>query len=1380
MLSCAHHADLASLFEQRCSDRPQAVALVSEHESLTYAELARLVDQRAGSLHAVGARAGGVVGVCLPRGRDLIVTMLAAMRVGAAYLPLDPGYPAERLAYMLGDAGAQVVIVDDGSTLSCPGAQVTSVTELDRAVGAAPELRPGLDDVAYLIYTSGSTGRPKGVAVTHRGIAPLIATQRERLDVDADSRVLQFASPSFDASIFEVCMALGNGATLVVVARDRLLGDALVDTLRNHGITHATLPPAVLPGLSPAGLPALRSLVVAGETCPGELVDLWSRGRGMCNGYGPTESTACATMSEPLQGAGVPPIGRPVEGTSVVVLDADLQPVRPGAAGELYLAGAGLARGYHGRPGLTAERFVANPFGADGERMYRTGDLVRVDEDGDLEFLGRVDNQIKLRGFRIEPGEIEAAATALPGVAYAAVMVRETNGRRQLVAYVAAEPGGLAPDPDAVRTALARELPAHMVPALVVVLAALPLTINGKVDREQLALLEPAGPDADHVEPRTETERLIAEAFAATLGLDRVSVEADFFALGGDSILAVRALALIETQLGGAFDPRAIFTFPTAALLAAHGSDLAPARPIERAQRTASLPLSAAQRRLWFLYQHDPASTEYYTGIAHRLRGTLSVDTLRDAIDAVQRRHEILRTTYASEDAGPVQEIREPADPATLLSLHDLAEAAQPAARLDELLVAEVEQPFDLIDGRPFRAVLIRLAEDDHVLVLSLHHIACDGWSVDLLSADLAGSYRDVLRGGAPTGPADALDRIDYADFAVWDQARWAGDEIATRVAFWRRELEGVRPLELPTDRPRPAVRTTAGSTHRLTWDAALTDELRAASRARGTTLFTTLTALTQLALSKVSGSLDIALGVASAGRDHRQLDEVVGFFVNPVVIRSTMRPEHTLDGFLREVDQTVRSAFSHELPFDIVVDRVGVERDPSRAPLVQALMVLQNAHADAFELDGLSVAPVQLPRTSALNDLVIEFAERDGGIRLVVEYNTDLFDADRIERFAATILGYARQLGADPAALLARTEPGGTGELDAIRAWEGDLPIDDSDTVTAAFEAQVARTPGAVAITGPGGELTYAELDRASARVAAQLQAHGVAAESPVLIVLDRGIHVIVAMLGILRAGGAYVPVQAEDPAERVALLADETGAQCVVTDRAARDRVGLPDLVVVDLDEPCTATPAHVPAPEIAPQSLAYVMFTSGSTGRPKGVAVTHDDIVRFTRDSRWRGGAHDRVLFHSSHAFDAATYEIWVPLLNGGAVVVAPPGRLDAEEFEAVVQAYAVDATFVTAALFNLYATQRPQCFAGFREVLTGGEAANPGIVDKVRAACGATQITNGYGPTETTTFATTHPFDDWPTPQQVPIGRHLDGMRVCVLDGLLRRVPVGAVG
>ncbi|WP_285760575.1 non-ribosomal peptide synthetase, partial [Nocardiopsis ansamitocini] len=1378
---------LPDLFAAHAQRTPKAVALVAEDETLAYADLAGRVEQLAAALVAGGVSRGAPVGVCLERGVGLVVALLAVMRAGGVYLPLDPAYPRARLEFMVADSGAELVLTQEGLARVVPAGVRTLLIERAEGNGAVLPAAPGVEEAAYMIYTSGSTGVPKGVVVTHGGIAALAETQRVRMAVQPDSRVLQFASPSFDASIFEVCMSLLNGAAFVVLSQERLLGDSLVATMREQRITHVTLPPAVLPGLDPTGLPDLAALMVAGESCPDELVELWSRGRRMYNGYGPTESTVCATMSAPLDGTGRPPIGRAVQETSVYVLDEALRPLGPGGTGELYIAGRGLARGYHGRAGLTAQRFVADPFGPPGARMYRSGDLVRIRPDGDLDFLGRTDDQVKLRGFRIEPGEVEAAVTALPGVLHAVVTVREDRpGQRRLVAYPVVAPDAPEVSPDALRAALAATLPEHLVPSAVVVLEALPMTANGKVDR---AALPAPTFERSFTAPRDSVEQTVAEEFAAALGLERVGVEDDFFDLGGDSILAARVLSRVTAVSGRTLERRALFASPTAALLAERLRDAQDATDavIGRTSATGPLPLSFAQRRLWFLDQYEQTSAEYYTGSAYLIRGALSATALGAALADLTDRHESLRTVFEQVDGEPRQRVAAVPDPLALTRHEDLG-SLPPAEResaLAGLLAAEVARPFDLAEGPPFRALLVRKDTDEHVLVLSAHHIVSDGWSLDVLTADLAALYRARVRGEQAVPPAPGP---RYADFAVWEQGRWNGPRVQRSLEYWSRHLAEPPVLAVPTDHPRPEIRTTTGAVHRSTIPAAAVGGLRELGRRCGATLFMTLTAVTQVLLASVSGERDIALGVASAGRDRPELDPVVGFFVNPLVIRSTLDRRATLESFVGDVRDTVLTAFDNEVPFDLLVERLVGERDPSRTPLFQALLVVQNAHSGRLELGGLDVEALDLPRACALFDLVLEFEEHAGGLRLNIEYNTDLYRPERIARLAAALGSLVDRAADSPRTPLAALDLRTDAERRTLERWRGDVAAAAPATVPELFAARVATAPRATALDGPGGPVSYAELDERARLLAQRLRALGVGAESPVLLVVERGVHTVVAMLAVLRAGGAYVPSHAGDPVERVRHLAGETGAVCVLTDTPSTPRVpedlGCPLLVLeesglVARESGAVARP-EARACAVRPDTLAYLMFTSGSTGAPKGVAVTHQDIVALAADQRWRGGRHDRVLFHSSHAFDAATYEVWVPLLSGTTVVVAPPGRLDPVSFAGLVREYDVTAAFVTTALFVLFAGQDPACFAGLRAVSTGGEAANPQALARVVRACPDTVVANIYGPTETTTFATCSPLvPGFASTVAPPIGSPLDGMRVHVLDGFLRPVPAGVV-
>ena len=934
---------------------PDAPAVVSADGVVCYRELDERANRLAHLLIAQGARREQVVAVAMPRSVDNVVARLAVLKTGAAYLPIDPDYPADRIAFMVADA-EPLLVLDNLPDLA------------DR-----PATPPGIaihpEDPAYVIYTSGSTGRPKGVVVPHRGLPAFSAAEIEHFDVRPGDRVLQFSSPSFDASVLELCMALPAGAALVVPPPGPLLGDQLAEVITTFGVTHALIPPVALATVPDVELPTFRTLVVGGDACPPDLVAKWAPGRRMVNAYGPTESTVVTSWSEPLEPGGTPPIGRPIPGTTVHVLDEDL---RPGDEGELYVTGVGLARGYLGRPGLTAQRFVADPFGPPGARMYRTGDVVRTRADGQLEFVGRADHQVKIRGFRVEPGEIEAVLRQQPGVEHAVVIAR--GEPKRLVAYVVGETEGL-------REGLAARLPDYLVPSAFVPMEAFPLTPNGKLDRD--ALPEPVVGDApeDHVEPRTAAEHRVAAVWSDVLGVPRVGAHDDFFALGGDSILAVRALA----RLGG-LPVRAMFEHRTVAALA----EVLPAEdgtPIPRVPRTGPLPLSAAQRRLFSL----DGTAEQNTAVGIRLTGPLEVPRLAQALDALACRHDALRTTFDVVGDEPVQ----------VVAAHGTIPLRVLTGRATSADLG-LDEPFDLRHGPLSRAVLSPLGPDEHLLVLVQHHIVTDGWSVQVLLEELA----ELYAGGQPAEPA-----VQYPDFSAWDRARPQGDP-----AYWRARLDGIEALDLPTDRPRPPLRGTSGAVLRRPLPADLVRRLAGVGRAHDATLFMTLTAAVQVLLSARSRQRDIAVGTVSSGRDRADLERAVGFFVRTLVLRSWVDPDLPFTAFLDQVRDTALEAFAHDdVPFDRVVEQLRPDPDPSRTPLVQAVVALQQPLLKKAAFGGLTAAEHDLPRPVARFDLVVEFWPRGDDLALTVEYNTDLFDAATIESLGEDLETLLRRVVDDP-----------------------------------------------------------------------------------------------------------------------------------------------------------------------------------------------------------------------------------------------------------------------------------------------------------------------------------------------------------------------------
>ncbi|SDI12815.1 non-ribosomal peptide synthase domain TIGR01720/amino acid adenylation domain-containing protein [Actinokineospora alba] len=976
------HTTLLDLFAHSARAHAEEPALSAEDRTVTYRALDSWSDRLAHKLITLGAGPERLVALALPRSVDMVVAQLAVLKAGAAYLPIDPDYPADRIRAMVDDA-RPLLVVDDPAWVA------------DAGDTAAVPVRPHPDQPAYVIYTSGSTGRPKGVVVTHRGLATFATAEVDRFDVRPGDRVLLFSSPSFDASVLELCMAFAGGAALVVPPPGPLVGEQLADVLAARAVSHALIPPVVLATLPDVELPHLRTLVVGGDACTAGLVRRWAPGRRMVNAYGPTESTVVSTWSDPLTpGEGAPPIGRAIPGTEVLVLDDDL---RPAEHGELYVAGVGLARGYLDRPGLTAQRFLAAP---DGQRRYRTGDVVRRRAGGDLEFVGRADHQVKIRGFRVEPGEIEAVLAEDPRVGQAVVVPRTDSGLKRLVAYVVPA-GDDRPDPADLRAVLAARLPDYLVPAAIVVLDAFPLSPNGKLDRAALPAPVVGSAATGYVAPRDERERVLAGLWADVLGATEVGVEDDFFALGGDSILASRLRSRIIAEFGAELSGRAVFDARTVAALAA----LLPATsahcaPISPAPSDRPLPLSPAQRRLW-LAEITAGGLANNTGAALRLTGDLDRHALRTALDRLAARHGALRTTIDTIAGQPCQLVA----PAPALPLREVR-----TTDLHADLARDLAEPFDLRTGPTTRATLFALGPREHVLLLAQHHLVTDGWSMALLIDELLACYREAT-GGAPAVLAGQS--VTYGDFAAWAADRADHTE---SLAYWRERLDGLVPLDLPTDRPRPAVRVGSGGVLRRELPADLVRRLSVLGAAHDATLFMTLTAAVQLVLAARAGTRDVAVGAARAGRPRTELDTVAGFFVNTLVLRSTVDPSAPFSEFLGQVRETALDAFAHDdAPFDRVVDHLAPERDASRTPLVQAVVALQQPLLRATEAGGLLVAEQDLPRPASRFDLTVEFWPRGDALTMTAEYDTALFDLATIEGIAAEVDRVLRAIADQP-----------------------------------------------------------------------------------------------------------------------------------------------------------------------------------------------------------------------------------------------------------------------------------------------------------------------------------------------------------------------------
>ncbi|MFF4764683.1 amino acid adenylation domain-containing protein, partial [Streptomyces sp. NPDC001292] len=1407
---------LPKAFEAQAARTPDATALIGAGVSLTYAEL----DERANRLaHVLIGRGVGPedrVGVVMERSADQIAVLLGVTKAGAAYVPVDPNYPAERIAFMLADADPALVVCtgtsagllpagtgrmlwDDAATAAeIAAARTTAPTDVDRR---AP-LRPA--HPAYVIYTSGSTGTPKGVVVSHAGLGSLSGSQIDRFEVGPESRVLQFAALGFDAAVSEVCMALLAGAALVVPPADRMPPfGRLEDLLDDFAVTHVTLPPSVLAGVD--RLPdSLATVVVAGEACPPGLVAEWassaSSSRRLFNAYGPTETTVCATMSgalTPARGRTAVPIGGPVWNARVFVLDEFLRPLPPGVVGELYVAGDGLARGYAGRAGLTAERFVACPFPGSGERMYRTGDLARWTLDGQLVFAGRADDQVKIRGFRVEPGEVEAVLAAHDSVGQVAVVVREDQpGVKRLVAYVVPAGEGAA-DGAVLREFAARTLPDHMAPAAVVVLESLPVTVNGKLD--WAALPAPDLGDGTGRGPATPVEEILCGLFAEVLGLEGAGAEESFFDLGGDSLLAMRLIASIRSALDTEVGIRELFAAPTVAGLARLVDDASGRggrAEIVARQRPQVLPLSFGQQRMWFLnrLEESGAAAAYNMPLALRLSGELDAAALEAALGDVADRHETLRTVFPETDGAPRQQILDGPAGRPALRVHDVA-----AADLPEVMAELSNRPFDLTRDRPWRTELLTLSDTDFVLLLVSHHIAVDGWSMGVLARDLQEAYA-ARRTGSEPGWAPLP--VQYADYALWQrevlgEADDPDSLLSAQLEYWRETLAGLpEELSLPTDRTRSAVGSFQGGWAPMELGPDAHAALAAVAKEGSATMFMVVQAALAMLLTRLGAGADIPIGTVVAGRADAALDELAGFFVNTLVLRTEAAGDPTFAELLGRVRETDLAAFAHQdVPFERLVDDLSPTRSLSRHPLFQILLTIDNTPgADApWELRGLDVRPILADEEfSARFDLsigLVELRDEQGGpagIEGGFQYSADLFDEDTARALAQRLARVLEQVARDPQVT--------AGELEVLDAPERRLVVEEwndthqavpATTLPELFRSQAERVPDALAVLDEESSVTYAELDEWSNRVARWLIGRGVGPESRVAVLMERSVDLMAVLWGVLKAGAAYVPVDPDYPADRIAYVLTDAAPAVVVCTRATA-AAGDASWAVWD-DEATVAEVAAfsgtAPAATVTPGSAAYVIYTSGSTGRPKGVMVSHRSIANklLWMQDAYRLASDDRVLQKTPTGFDVSVWELFWPLVAGAGLVMAKPGgHRDPAYLVDVLARQAVTVMHFVPSMLGVFLQEvRPGDCAGLRRVFCSGEALTADLVEEFRRRIGV-RLHNLYGPTEAAVEVTSWDGTDGTAHGSVPIGRPVWNTQTYVLDDFLRPVPPGVTG
>jgi amino acid adenylation domain-containing protein len=1394
------------LFEEQVERTPDTVALVFEDERLTYRELNIRANQVAHHLQSLGVGPEVLVAICVERSPDMVAGLLGILKAGGAYLPLDPNYPQERLAFMLEDAQVSVLLTTSRQRDVLPDHTARVVClDTDRAeIALQGDTRPdgivSALNLAYVLFTSGSTGRPKGVAIEHRSASAMLHWARQTFSQDL-SGMLASTSLSFDLSVFELFGALSWGGC-VFLAQNALQLPTLPAA---HQVTLVNTVPSAITQLLRSGdiPPSVRTVNLAGEPLLAHVVDqlyAYPSVQRVFDLYGPSEDTTYSTFAL-RQAGGVETIGRPIHNTQVYLLDENLQPVPIGVPGELYVGGDGLARGYLNRPGLTADKFIPNPFtlpaeGEEGTRLYKTGDLARYLPDGNIEFIGRVDHQVKIRGFRIELGEIETALRQHPALKEVVVLAREDMpGRdKQLVAYIVPEEEASAPSVSELRAFLKQGLPDYMLPSAFVTLEALPLTPNGKVDRRALPAPEQVRPALDEtfVAPRTHVEEELARVWGDVLRLEGIGVHDDFFELGGQSLLATQALSRLNKIFDTELSLVSFFEHPTIARLAqeiARQEQTAqPGIPLEPVAKGGVLPLSFAQQRLWFMDQLVPHSPLYNIPALLRIEGTLDVAVLRRCLDEIVRRHEALRTTFADHGHEPVQVISAPYP--VKLEVHDLRALpqAERESQAQHLMHARAQQPFDLTQPSLLRATLVQHKDQAYQLLLTIHHIAADGWSLSVIVDELQALYCAFAEGRPSPLPELPL---QYADFAGWQQRYVRSEAMTPHLDYWKAQFDGRLPvLDLPTDRPRPATQTYRGAKQSLPLPPALVETLEAFSRQENATLFMTMLAAFQTLLHRYSGQSDIVVGTAIANRNRAEIENLVGFFVNTLPLRCDLSGNPTFRELIGQVRQTTLGAFAHQdLPLETLIQELALQRDPSHNPLFQVMFVVQNMPVHAVQLPQASVSfTSELDTGTSKFDLIvfIEFPrERPTAI---IEYNTDLFDTATINRMLGHYQTLLEGIVADPDQRLAQLPL-------LTQAERHQLLHDWNDTRSAyprhacvheLFEAQAARTPDAVAVVFETERLTYRELDQRANQLAHYLQKLGVGPETLVGLCVERSLDLVVGLLGVLKAGGAYVPLEPDYPEERLRFMLADTGVNILLTQQKLLPRFSGQDVSAICLDSQWETIVQHSPENlphTTTPDNLAYVMYTSGSTGRPKGSSIPHRGIVRLVQETNYaRLGAEEVFLQIAPISFDAATLEVWAPLLNGGRLVIMPPHQPSLAELGQAIRQHQITTLWLTAGLFHLMVEEQLDDLLSPHQVMSGGDVLSVAHVQTVlqHAPQGLT-FTNAYGPTENTTFTTCHPMTTPRTfAKSVPIGRPIANTQIYILDAHIQPVPIGIPG
>ncbi|AOA54714.1 MULTISPECIES: plipastatin non-ribosomal peptide synthetase PpsC [Bacillus] len=1375
---------LHGLFERQAAVTPERPAIRFSGGLLTYAELDMYASRLAAHLAARGVTNESIVGVLSERSPDMLIAVLAVLKAGGAYLPLDPAYPKERLSYMLKDSGASLLLTQPGCSAPNFSGETLEVdmTSLEREE-VKRHVSASVSDgsLAYVIYTSGSTGQPKGVAVEHRQAVSFLTGMQHQFPLSEDDIVMVKTSFSFDASVWQLFWWTLSGASAYLLPPGWEKDPALiVQAIHQENVTTAHFIPAMLNSfLDQAEMLALgdgtnlKRVFAGGEPLAPRTAARFASilpQVSLIHGYGPTEATVDAAFyvldPERDRDRLRIPIGKPVPGARLYVLDPHLAVQPSGVAGELYIAGAGVARGYLNRPALTEERFLKDPF-YPGERMYKTGDVARWLPDGNIEFLGRTDDQVKIRGYRIEPGEIEAALRSIEGVREAAVTVRTDSGEPELCAYVE----GL--ERNEVRAQLERLLPGYMVPAYMIEMEQWPVTPSGKLDRNALPAPGGAADAETYTAPRNVTEMKLSQLWEDVLKNGPVGIHDNFFDRGGHSLKATALVSRIAKEFDVQVPLKDVFAHPTVEGLAAvirEGTD-SPYEAIKPAEKQETYPVSSAQKRIYVLQQLEDGGTGYNMPAVLELEGKLNPERMDRAFKELIKRHESLRTAFEQDEGGdPVQRIHDEV-PFTL-------QTTVLGERTEQETAAAFIKPFDLSQAPLFRAQIVKVSDERHLLLVDMHHIISDGVSVNILIQEFGELYNNRK--------LPAL-RIQYKDYAVWQEGFKTGDAYKTQEAYWLKQLEGELPvLDLPADHARPPVRSFAGDKVSFTLDQEVASGLHKLARENGSTLYMVLLAAYTAFLSRLSGQEDIIVGSPIAGRPHKDLEPILGMFVNTLALRTRPEGGKPFVQYLQEVRETALEAFEHQdYPFEELVDKLELTRDMSRNPLFDVMFVLQNMDQESLELDELCLKPAaNNGHQTSKFDLTLYAQEQPHGLlTFQMEFSTDLYKKKTIEKWLQYFINMLLSIIKDNKAALGTINILNEDEthylIHELNRTKIDYPR--NETISRLFEMQAEQTPNAVAIVSDTQVFTYEDMNSWANQIASVLQIKGVGPDSVVALLTGRTPELIAGMLGILKAGGAYLPIASDLPVERIAYMLSDSGAALLLqsekTEKQLLD-IECEQIIIEDIQKQGKTKNVDSSA---GPHSLAYIIYTSGSTGKPKGVMIEQRSVIRLVKNSNYiTFTPEDRLLMTSSIGFDVGSFEIFGPLLNGAALHLSDQQTfLDSHQLKRYIEHQGITTIWLTSSLFNHLTEQNEQTFSQLKHLIIGGEALSPSHVNRIRNVCPEVSIWNGYGPTENTTFSTClHIQKTYEL--SIPIGRPVGNSTAYILNqwGVLQ--PVGAVG